>query len=80
MTGNTAHGWRHALHASEATVHAIHNSVSNFQSVAFVVQNSVSPAIVFGNTAASTNPRDTVLTISGKLGIVTDNHVVNSDR
>ena len=80
MTSNTAHDWRHALHASEATVHAIHNTVRNFHSIAFVIQESPGPATVFGNTAVSANPEDRVLTISGKQGIVTDNHVVDSDR
>lgn len=79
MTSNSAQGWRHALHASESTVHVINNTVSNFHTAAFVIQKSVVPASVFGNTAVSANPGDKVLTISGKQGIVTDNHVVDSD-
>ena len=80
MTGNRIHDWRHALHASEATILASDNTVRNFHDVAFVIQKSSGPSSAFGNTAISTNPKDKILTISGKTGIVRDNHVVEPRR
>lgn len=73
MTGNTIHGWRHALHATEAAVSASKNTVSNFHNAAFVIQKPSVPADVYGNTAVSKNPQDVVVSLEGESGVVKDN-------
>lgn len=80
LISNNIHGWRHALHSTEATILATNNAVRNFHAVAFVVQDSPSASSVFSNTAASSNPEDKMLTIRGKTGVVIDNQVTNSQR
>ena len=81
MTGNTIHGWRHALHASEADISATMNIVSDFHSAAFVVQQSKNPPNVYRNTARTMNARDKVVSLSGEKGIVNNNRLIDeSDR
>ena len=77
MTGNRIHGWRHALHASGASVSATQNRVSQFAKTAFVVRESSEPANVYGNTAVSKDPNSKVLSISGEAGVVRDNELVS---
>ena len=81
MTGNKIHGWRHALHASEADISATMNAVSEFHNAAFVVQQSKNPPNVYGNTARTKNPKDKVVSLSGEQGIVNNNELIDeSDR
>lgn len=75
MSGNTIHGWRHALLATEATVSASGNRVSNFHNTALVIQQPKRPADVYGNRAISKNPRDSVVSLEGTAGVVRDNQV-----
>ncbi len=51
MIDNQVDSWRHALHASDATVVAIKNNVSNFHNTPFMIQNPKTPANVSGNIA-----------------------------
>ncbi len=73
MTANNIHGWRHALHATEATVSASKNTVNNFHNAAFVVQQPTSPADIYGNVAISKDPKAKVIRIDGATGVVADN-------
>jgi len=75
LSNNQFTTWRHALHASEATVNADHNTVRDFFQTAFVVSNAPQPANVFGNIAFSQNPQDKVLEIYGATGNVTNNEL-----
>lgn len=75
MTGNKVHGWRHALHATEASVLASNNTVSDFHNAAIVIQKSNSPADVYGNMAISKYPKDKVVSLDGESGVVRDNHL-----
>jgi parallel beta-helix repeat protein len=76
MTANKIHGWRHGLHATEASVSANKNTVSNFFSSAFVIQNPTSPTNIHDNIAISQNPNDKAVSISGDAGIVNNNKLV----
>lgn len=75
MSGNHISSWRHALHATGATVTANHNTVRNFSRTAFVVVMPPEPAHVFGNTAVSDNPKDEVVSIDGPAGVVAHNEM-----
>ena len=75
MTGNKVHGWRHALHATEASVSASKNTVSSFHNAAFMIQKSNSSTNVYGNTAISKNPKDSVVALDGETGLVTSNQL-----
>lgn len=75
MTENRVEGWRHALHADEATVLASHNSVAKFGGVAFSIRNPTAPADVFSNTATSDESSAKLLDLEGESGIVKDNHL-----
>jgi parallel beta-helix repeat protein len=76
LTANKIHGWRHGLHATEASVSANKNTVSNFSSSAFVIQSSTSPNNIHDNIAISQNPNDKAVSISGDAGIVNNNKLV----
>ncbi len=76
MTGNKIHGWRHGLHASEASVMVTKNEVDSFHNAAFVIQNPSSPADVYGNTAISKNAKDKVVSLTGETGVVIENKLV----
>ena len=73
MTGNKIHGWRHALHASEARVSASNNAVSEFHNAAFVVQQGAAPPNIYNNTATTKDPKSRVVSIKGEAGLVKDN-------
>ena len=75
MSNNHVSTWRHALHATAATIVADNNTVNNFFRTAFVVNKPPKPAHVFGNTAVSDNPQDKVVSIDGDAGVVTDNQL-----
>jgi hypothetical protein len=73
MSGNRIQTWRHALHASEATVTASENTVSQFHKAAFVIQKPPTPAYVASNTVVSDNPQDVVALLDGKESNAGDN-------
>tara|TARA_R110002096_G_scaffold386921_1_gene581081 strand:+ start:19569 stop:21299 length:1731 start_codon:yes stop_codon:yes gene_type:complete len=73
MSRNEIRNWRHALHATAATITADNNRVRNFSQFAFIVDQPKTAANVFGNTALSTDPSAQVLSINGSKGIITGN-------
>ena len=80
VTANKIHGWRHALHASEASVSATKNTVSEFHSAAFVVQKSKIPPNIYGNAARTRNSGDKVVSLTGEKGIVKNNELNQESR
>lgn len=76
MTANKINGWRHGLHATEASLNVTNNTVSNFHGSAFVVQKSIAPANIHNNIAISQNPTGKAVSISGETGIVRNNKLV----
>lgn len=72
---NKMHGWRHGLHATDATVAAIRNTFDNFHKTALVIQGTRGPADVSGNVATSKRPDAAVLSFDGEAGVIADNRL-----
>ncbi len=73
MTGNTIHGWRHGLWATESNVSVTKNTVSDFHNAAFVISDSKLAADVLGNVAICKDPDAQVVSLRGQRGVVSDN-------
>lgn len=76
MSGNKVSSWRHALHATEATVSASSNQVNDFASAAFVVNQPTRPADVYENKAISSDSNVKLLALKGAFGLVRDNQLL----
>ncbi|MDG1898127.1 MAG: right-handed parallel beta-helix repeat-containing protein [Fuerstiella sp.] len=79
MTDNTARSWRHALHATEATVRVSQNRIERFHGAAIVVRNAPAAVSIVGNTAVSANPDDRVVLLTKSSGTLSDNTIVPSE-
>ncbi|MCP4855746.1 MAG: right-handed parallel beta-helix repeat-containing protein [Fuerstiella sp.] len=79
MTDNTARNWRHALHATESTVHASHNRIESFLGAAIVVKKAPRSVCIVRNTAISANPDDKVVLLTEASGILRDNTIVPAE-
>jgi len=66
VADNRFNGYRNAVNASGAQVTATDNVTRGFEGPSIVVKKSNAPAHVFGNTAISENPKDTVVDIDGE--------------
>ena len=75
MSRNEVSSWRHALHATSATITADNNTVRDFFRTAFVVNQPAEAANVFDNTAISEDSKAQVVAIDGEEGVVSGNQV-----
>jgi hypothetical protein len=65
VTNNHFAGYRNAVNASSSKVTATGNVTRNFSGPSIIVKKPTSPARVYGNTAISDNPKDSVTAIDG---------------
>ncbi len=79
MTGNTIQGWRHGLHASEASIMAAKNQISNFHATAIVIKDSRSAAIALENLATTKDAEAQVISVSGKAALIRDNTLTTGE-
>jgi hypothetical protein len=62
---NTCSGYRNLINANKANVTATDNITRAFSGPSLIVKNPSAPARVYGNTAISDNPKDTVVDVDG---------------
>ncbi len=66
-SGNQFTGYRNALNASGSDVTATDNAISKFNGPAIIVRKPTAPPRVHGNTALSTNPKDSAAKVEGAI-------------
>lgn len=76
LSNNEFTSWRHALHASEATVTAFDNTAEDFAGTGFLVIDPAEPAQVFDNVARSNDPKAVAVRVEGDDGAVRNNKVL----
>jgi hypothetical protein len=72
FTGNTTHGWRHALFADQATVTATENTITNYGAVGIKITRPAGTAVITGNRFESPKDREGV-TVTGGQSILENN-------
>ena len=73
ISGNHFTGYRNAVNAGSSNVTATGNVTRNFSGPSIIVRKPTSPARVYGNTAISDNPKNTVVAVDGGKGSTAGN-------